>query len=69
MDNPNLKITTSWLKTLSATGIGNSSSKWFGARIGNSNGAVFSYEAKDFRGDLIFNGEASSVSTSDLVAV
>ena len=29
----------------------------------------FAYEAKYFRGDLIFSGGASSVSTSDLVAV
>ena len=29
----------------------------------------FAYEAKDFRGDLIFSGGASSVSASDLVAV
>ena len=29
----------------------------------------FAYEAKDFRGDLIFSGGASSVSASYLVAV
>ena len=63
MDNPNLKITASWLKTLSPIGIGNSSSKWLDARKGNSN------EAKDFRVDLIFSGGASSVSTSYLVVV
>ena len=49
MDNPNLKITASRIKTLSPTGIGNSSSMWLAA-----------YETKDFKVDLIFNGGAST---------